>query len=164
MDEEKVVETKQEAKEDEGPAVLRKRKREDIDSLVGDLISTTVAKVEASEGLGGPMPLKASRGTASHELRKASLLHATRTASFGPSKSNGDPTPSMPATAPQPPTGEMLGKHSGASQIFSGLRISHLIDDAYDSLERALAAHGGTFVTEQQRLQGEHVDYVVVRL
>jgi DNA replication regulator DPB11 len=147
-------------KEEEGPAVLRKRKREDIDSLVGDLISTTVAKIEIGDGT----PTRPSgRGTASNELRKASLLHATRTASFGPVKSNDGPTPSMPATAPQPPTAELLRGQS-AVQIFAGLRIGHLIEEAYEGLERALAAHGGTFVTEEQRLQGAQVDYVVVRL
>jgi DNA replication regulator DPB11 len=69
----------------------------------------------------------------------------------------------MPATAPQPPTAELLGGQS-AVQIFAGLRIGHLIDEAYEGLERALAAHGGTFITEEQRLQGAQVDYVVVRL
>jgi DNA replication regulator DPB11 len=148
-------------KEEEGPAVLRKRKREDIDSLVGDLISTTVAKMEIGDAQTPTRP--SGRGTASNELRKASLLHATRTASFGPVKSNDGPTPSMPATAPQPLTGEIPDGKS-AIQIFAGLRIGHLIDEAYEGLERALAAHGGTFVTEEQRLQGQPVDYVVVRL
>jgi len=148
-------------KEEEGPAVLRKRKREDIDSLVGNLISTTIAKIEVPDATTPSRP--SGRGTASNELRKASLLHATRTTSFGPVKSSDGPTPSMPATAPQPPTGELPSGQTGA-QIFAGLRIGHLIDEAYEGLERALAAHGGTFVTEQQRLGGEQVDYVVVRL
>lgn len=164
MDEEAVL--KKEPKEEDGPAVIRKRKREDIDSLVGNLISTTMAKVEAGSD-GDITPSRPSRrGTASSELRKSSLLHATRTASFGPSKPNLDPMPmaSMPATAPQPPTAELLAGKSGAPPIFAGLRIGHLIDEAYGGLERAIVAHGATLVTEEQRLQGDQVDYVIVRL
>jgi DNA replication regulator DPB11 len=171
LDEEGVELPKKEVKEEEGPAVVRKRKREDIDALVGDLISTTAAvnasKLEAAPQDGdvsSPTSRPSGRGTASSELRKASLLHATRTASFGPVKSDTDgPTPSMPATAPQPPTGALLGGPS-AIPIFAGLRIGHLIDEAYEGLERALAAHGGVLVTEEQRQQGQQVDYIVVRL
>lgn len=161
---------------DDGPAVLRKRKREDIDALVGDLISTTVARAEAGndgssakflEQLG---PSRPGLSSTSNELRKASLLHATRTASFGPTsfgpaKSlNPEATPSMPATAPQPPTGELLKGKNGVVQMFAGLRFSHLIDEAYEGMERALVAHGGVVVTEAARLQGEAVDLVIVRL
>jgi DNA replication regulator DPB11 len=163
---------------DDGPAVLRKRKREDIDSLVGDLISTTVAKAEAgndgpsSRALNSSGPSRPGPASTSNELRKASLLHATRTASFGPASfafgpqksSNLDPTPSMPDTAPQPPTGDVLKGREGVVQMFAGLRFSHLIDEAYEGMERALIAHGGVVVTEEARLEGEQVDLVIVRL
>lgn len=174
--------------EDTGPAVLRKRKRDD---LVGELISTTAGvKTEAEEQKDeeddgrkptagqadgsrdgdseGPVESNRPRplSNTSSELRKASLLHATRTASFGPAKSASDlATPSMAATMPQPPTSEMLSeRRPNVPQIFAGLRFSHLIDEAYEGLERALVAHGGQVFTEEQRLAGQHVDRVIVRL
>lgn len=182
------------AGEDDGPAVMRKRKRND---LVGELISTTGPAVgiksEVPDGLANriandgaqeeaeagpsrprPPPPPSSRPSHSSELRKASLLHATRTASFGPT---GKPTtselmqldglgstPSMPPSMPQSTTAEMLSPRPAIPQIFAGLRFSHLIDEGYEGLERALVAHGGEVVSEQQRLAGEHVDRVIVRL
>jgi DNA replication regulator DPB11 len=159
---------------EEGPMVVRKRKREDLESLVGNLMTTAVVPSEAENdgptsrgmdvaGPSRPMPISAT--TTSNELRKASLLHATRTASFGPSKLlNPEATPSMPATAPQPLTADVLKGRRGVTQMFAGLRFSHLIDEAYEGMERALAAHGGVVVTEEARLRGEPVDMLIVRL
>lgn len=170
-------EVKAEAGEDEGPAVLRKRKRDD---LVGELISTTAIKVEPAEeerktivpsnealdtGADEPERRLPNITSVQNGLRKASLLHATRTASFGPTKSGVETTtPSMPGTIPQPTTAEILSDGPELPPIFAGLRFSHLIDEAYEGLERALTAHGGEVVTETQRLKGEHVDHVIVRL
>lgn len=176
---------KTEEANEEGPAVMRKRKRDD---LVEELISTTTTTVKPEireDGMApppnhfdhdlepGPSRPVSRTGTAANELRKRSLLHATRTASFGLAKAgngngngNGnDPlTPSMPGTLPQQPSADLLGPESAMPAIFAGLRFSHLIDEAYESLERALIAHGGKIVSEQERIAGEHVDHVIVRL
>lgn len=172
---------KTEEANEEGPAVVRKRKRDD---LVEELISTTTTKPEIREdGMApppnhrdhdleaGPSRSTSRTGAGVNELRKASLLHATRTASFGLVKSGngngngGDPlTPSMPATLPQPPSADFLGSKTVLPAIFAGLRFTHLIDEAYESLERALVAHGGKIVSEQERIAGEHVDHIIVRL
>jgi hypothetical protein len=108
--------------------------------------------------------------------RKASLLHASRTTSFsaGPSKLSNVYThpqsqldPSMLSTAPS-----RIPKSSGSGgdandtnpKFFHGLRISHLIEEAYEGLQSALLAHGAELVSEEERLDGKEVDYVVVRL
>lgn len=167
---------KAEEKENEdGPAVMRKRKRDD---LVEELISTTVqSELNGDTTMAPPTSLDHDRfepgssrpparnGSSVNELRKASLLHATRTSSFGPAHSGaGTATPSMPSTLPQPPTADLLGSRRTMPVIFAGLRFSHLIDEAYESLERALVAHGGKIVSEQERIAGVHVDHVIVRL
>jgi DNA replication regulator DPB11 len=168
------VGVKTEDENEEGPAVMRKRKRDD---LVEELISTTTTAVKPEIALDDIMaPLRnhhehvsepirpiSRTGTSVNELRKASLLHATRTASFaGPGIDLA--TPSMPATLPQPPSADLLGSKNAIPAIFAGLRFSHLIDEAYESLERALVAHGGRIVSEQERIAGERVDHVIVRL
>lgn len=166
---------KSEAVENE-PAALRKRKREGMSSLVGEIISTTAVKTEQDEPQEGETsdvfsdaqardtPTRASSGR-----RKASLLHASRTTSFsaGPSKLSivyPEIDPSMPATAPVQPTSHGQADGNARGQIFAGLRISHLIDESPEGLQGALRQHGAELVSEEERLDGQEVDFVVVRL
>lgn len=185
---------KTEAEAENEPAVVRKRKREGMESLVGEIISTTAVKVEPDEGLPQQVDIKPGDDTdlnddggigsaiksgemaapeiptrSSGSSRKPSLLHASRTTSFsaGPSKLSmvtPEPDPSMPATAPVRPTGDQLARHNDTPQIFAGLRISHLIEESYEGLQRALVAHGAELVSEEDRVEGQEVDYVIVRL
>lgn len=169
---------KAEAEENE-PAAVRKRKREGMSSLVGEIISTTAIKAEPEEppenaqsevfddtsaaGLDVPNATRASG------RRQASLLHASRTTSFsaGPSKLSmvyPEVDPSMPATAPSRPPNDGAVDLDGNGKFFAGLKISHLIDESPEGLQGALGQHGAELVTEEERLEGTEVDYVVVRL
>ena len=49
-------------------------------------------------------------------------------------------------------------------KFFDGLRFCHVIDEECDGLEKALQFHGGVLLTDEERLNGAEVDYVVVRL
>jgi DNA replication regulator DPB11 len=171
------------AEEADEPAVLKKRKKENLDSLVGELISMASIKVEPStdrvldvhadvmpevtttEEPVAPAPT--SRLIRREpELRKTSLLHASRTTSFtGSSKPTGSPfelDPSLPLTAV--PKSIKNEPTNTLPQIFEGLRFSHVIEEKCEGLERALEIHGGKLVREADRSRGEEVDYVVVRL
>jgi DNA replication regulator DPB11 len=178
--------------EDNEPATLRKRKRENLDNLVGELISSAAIKVEPSTDalvppanpddldfkpslahVATPDPAEAPmiaprQSRREPELRKTSLLHATRTNSFaGPSKAAAhtlELDPSLPASVPSAPVTQPAPGGEEFPLIFDGLRFSHLIEEKAAGLEQALIKHGGTLVSEQERLDGEDVDYIIVRL
>jgi hypothetical protein len=176
--------------EDNEPATLRKRKRENLDNLVGELISSAAIKVEpSSDALVPPVNPEDEDSKHAHiattdpdeaplipprqarrepELRKTSLLHATRTNSFaGPSKPSThalELDPSLPASVASAPDAQSAPEGEEFPSIFDGLRFSHLIEEKAAGLEQALIKHGGKLVSEQERLDGEEVDYVIVRL
>ncbi|WWD15806.1 hypothetical protein CI109_100230 [Kwoniella shandongensis] len=163
------------------PAAIRKRKREGLNSLVGELISTTSVKTESSPAPDGhndqspllpppedkPEPLKRLEPE-----RKSSMLHLSRSTSFaataGPSKTSvlpsSDRTDSMPPTAVAHAVVDAAPQQGGSSRFFDGLRFSHVIKEQCEGLENALKKHGGVLVTEAERLEGEKVDFVIVRL
>ena len=111
-------------KEEERPAVVKRRRKEALDSLVGDIISTAVktepkareedvADVEAGpsrlptdmEGEAAVQPVPAHKLTADGRReveRKPSLLHRPRTAAFELPTPTSEPrtTASFPPTAP----------------------------------------------------------------
>ncbi|WVF72304.1 hypothetical protein IAT40_007117 [Kwoniella sp. CBS 6097] len=167
------------------PAVMRKRKREGIDNLVSELVSTTGTGIGPGTALKtDPFSMqedrsKLSDGSSSNSKGgKPSLLHVSRSTSFantsntnaGPSSSKQFPIPSatertssIPPTA-QPPPGVMPSEKAGAKQFFEGLKFSHVIAEQCDALEEALKVHGGILISDEQRRQGERVDYIIVRL
>lgn len=161
------------------PAVLKKRKRDS--NLVNELLSNTAAvKVEVSAAAPfDPEALVDKPSKAGAESR-TSMLHISRTTSFGPTglagKPREDSTSSKGTTSNGATTSSGLPEtvrsggdtSSGGSgpvlRIFEGLRFSHVIASETRGLEEALKRYGGTVVSEEERLEGEHVDYVIVRL
>jgi hypothetical protein len=209
-------------KEEEKPAVIKRRRKEALDSLVGDIISTAV-KIESKTGddtedvIDGehgnaeagayrreaepapdtiPAPKTRADGRREPE-RKPSLLHRPRTAAFelptptseprtsasfpptAPAQSHLAPTAAIqrvdtPETIPITPA-ERKAEHADQADenmddtkpdmmFYDGLRFSHVIDEECSGLEKALVAHGGIYVPNEERLAGAEVDYVVVRL
>lgn len=202
------IEVKPETTESNEPAVMRKRKREALDSLVGELISTTAIKVEPlaepSAAIGQPaakqvvqpalqptafpaIDLKPDRLNAEpvedtksrrHEpdlSRKPSMLHTSRATSFTAAEFSKPQVPFAPSThtpampLSPPPTAAVISMkreptRTAQGNFYAGYRFSHNIDEHCEGLENALVAHGGTLITEQERMQGAPVDFVVVRL
>lgn len=153
------------------PIAVRKRKREDMEALVGNLLSTStpdimVVNIDSEEA--GPVT---EEPKAAEELprrpgafdRKPSLLHASRSTAF--------------SAPPTKPSAVLVDNSSGveaktstipaagpSEQFFAGLRFSLYIKEPYHGLQEALINFGGEIVTEEARAAGAHVDYVVVRL
>lgn len=176
------AEAEHQEKEDDEPAVVRKRKRDDgIESLVGDLISTAAAVSSRPTGLvledehkpGPPTSRGDQRATAVEAERKPSMLHMSRTTSFaaGPSKPssappkdaspNPLPTSDPVLSAPAPDAAAPLAVDA-TPQIFAGLTFTPIIAEDHKSLIMALKAHGGQVVPDAERT--DDVDYVIVRL
>ncbi|WVW83245.1 hypothetical protein I302_105264 [Kwoniella bestiolae CBS 10118] len=167
-----------EAVDNNEPAVIRKRKRESISTLVTELVSTTGVKPTSSKDV----PTKRSVSPhkpeeAKPELdRKPSLLHASRSTSFA---TPAPPPPSKVAltserTSSIPPTSSVkdqidadedkAGPSDTPKRFFEGIKFSHVIREQADGLENALKEHGGILVTDEKRREGERVDYIIVRL
>lgn len=162
---------------EDGPALLAKRKR-DASDLVGEIISTAGIKVEPTEVLGAldgdvhvETPDQPEKPTArsSRTGLKLSVLHASKSDAFdttnataGPSRLN--PTAAVPAISLPTPLSPIVAGEQDIKPIFAGLRISHVIEAHMEGLEQALRLHGGTLVSERDRLGGAEVDYVVVKL
>lgn len=88
--------------------------------------------------------------------------------------------PTQPRTADHGDTGDATSGPQGAvvegsrpaavdlprpdGKFFEGLRFCHVIDEECAGLEKALQLHGGVLLTDEDRLNGAEVDYVVVRL
>ena len=208
-------------KEEEKPAVVKRRRKEALDSLVGEIISTAVkteprtnddaddmvnckdmnVEAGASRTEGDPaldtVPVPLRPDGRREPERKPSLLHRPRTAAFELPTPTSEPrtTASFPPTAPAqssfaptapiqridtPETIPLTSAERKAVQadqadedlddtkpdmmFYEGLRFSHVIDEECSGLEKALVAHGGTYVPNEERLAGAEVDYVVVRL
>jgi DNA replication regulator DPB11 len=106
--------------------------------------------------------------------RKPSMLHSSRATSFTkhepsiphPVPLHSATTPSLPPSIPHSAVVKVVKPEAGpsTSAFFAGLRFSHNIAEQCDGLEKALVTHGGTLVTEADRLEGAAVDFVVVRL
>ncbi|KAK8869919.1 hypothetical protein IAR55_000487 [Kwoniella newhampshirensis] len=182
------------------PAAIRKRRKEGLNTLVGELISTTSVRAETTlptvdgvESHPSPTNQPANELLPSTEvedtaqlrktvtpLRKESMLHMSRSTSFaaptaGPSNPSAFRT--SEATEPKHPTAavpqvDVAGDDANVShqdsqrptRFFDGLRFSHVIKEHCEGLENALKMHGGVLVTEGQRLEGEKVDFAIVRL
>ncbi|OCF35397.1 hypothetical protein I316_02947 [Kwoniella heveanensis BCC8398] len=159
------------------PAVMRKRKREGIDNLVNELVSTTGTGSKPENRRQEDCSTSSDRASKKPDTTtngKPSLLHVSRSTSFanasngGPSKplpipSATERTSSIPGTA-QPPPGVIPGEQVGAKKFFEGLKFSHVIAEQCNALEDALRVHGGTVVSDEERRQGDRVDYIIVRL
>lgn len=208
------------APEPSEPAVMRKRKRDPIDSLVGDIISMTSAKGEEkiradeemqdaqpiAEPSNHAVPFEDKEGTKAEMSdrsilpdkqhlerrptevdpistrpereqperrptkvdRKPSILHTSRHTSFAaPLPPTAKLVPSVDPSLPPTATivrSEVQQDPAAPAVFFAGLRFSHNIAEHSEGLEKALQVHGGVFVPEKERLEGEEVDYVVVRL
>lgn len=165
----RVPHTTTEEEEEEVPVVVKRKKGEGMESLVGELLSTTkqgavdvdvkpvVEKVEDEEA----QPEEEVRRRPGEFERKPSVLHASRSTAFtaqagSSSRLNAEPVDAstVAATAVAEPS----------TQFFAGLSFSHAIAEGYQGLENALAQYGGRVVTEADRLAGVPVDYVIVRL
>jgi DNA replication regulator DPB11 len=160
--------------DDDEPVVVKKRKRENIHNLVGELLSTTtplerkptevelLPAMDADKGSAPPEEELPSRSSVFD--RKASVLHASRSTAFA--ATSGVSRSGLLASATSEPDAEPehTSKRQRTPSFFSGLRISHAIAEGYEGLENALHQHGATIVTEQERLAGAPVDYVVTRL
>lgn len=168
--------------QDEEPVVVKKRKRDNIDSLVGELLSTTKAEpVEADEpnrdtseekeAEDAKPKVDALPSRSSVFERKPSVLHATRDSAFATPASAG---PSRLPSSRAPPSSDLSVPNTGPSTsrsrgqnnnlFFDGLVFSHAIAEGYQGLESALTQFGGKVVSESDRLAGEQVDYVVIRM
>ena len=208
--------TKAEASESNEPAVLRKRKREAMNSLVGEIISTTAVKTEQPEpvpmsaaaeadpaatsaalrasllsaneakpGMSHPDPLEREKISRRPErislrpepepARKLSMLHASRATSFTkveparPQSTTAQSPPSSSVPTSFPPTAPIFpikdhDQFKPSANFFAGLRFSLVIAEYSGGLEKALVAHGGVLVAEQDRLDGAAVDFIVIRL
>ncbi|KAL7422194.1 protein kinase activating protein dpb11 [Cryptotrichosporon argae] len=184
-----------EAKHDEPePVVIKRRKKDGMDGLVGDILSVTpVVKTDPAD-IKPDIKTDADamnvdpKGEAAAALlartsafeRKPSVLHASRSTSFqaqpsaaGPSR---EPDTSTTAASGRPLSDMSLpssARFSGGiqppatasgAQMFGGLKFSHTVAEGFGGLENALRQHGGEVVPEADRLQGAEVDYVIVRL
>ncbi|WWD01536.1 hypothetical protein V866_008481 [Kwoniella sp. B9012] len=158
------------------PAVIRKRKRESISTLVTELVSTTGVKPNRETSVTkrsvSPHKQKSVDEPKTELDRKPSLLHVSRSTSFAtnppvpPSKitSNADkPSSSIPPTS-QAITNQQDEPANTPKRFFEGIKFSHVIREQCDGLENALKQHGGVLVTDQKRIEGEKVDYIIVRL
>ncbi|WWC85363.1 uncharacterized protein L201_000226 [Kwoniella dendrophila CBS 6074] len=169
------------------PAVLRKRKRESMSTLVTELVSTTGVKPkrESSISKQSVSPHIANTTTSNNEPvksdidRKPSLLHVSRSTSFAtnPVKNTCDSerTSSIPPTAQHPTETPKIevkdeegtnpaGSNEEPKKFFEGFKFSHVIEEQCDGLENAIRQHGGILVSDEKRRQGEKVDYIIVRL
>lgn len=150
--------------EDDTPVVVRKRKRETMDSLVGELLSTAnvpepgVINVDVMPDTEMGMEMEDVLPSRAGDVfeRKPSVLHASRTNSFAvlPDKARFTESAAPADVAPRPPR----------SNIYSGLRFSHTVAQGQQPLENAVKSFGGALVPEADRLAGAPVDYVVIRL
>lgn len=152
--------------EDEGPVVVRKRKRENMENLVGELLSAANVPepekpavepidVDPVDGKAPPTPPPEDELPSRGDVydRKPSILHASRSTSFANNATAG------PSSAPPPP------RSGPFKQIYAGMRFSHTIPSGQEeALENALRMHGATVVPEAERLAGAPVDYVVKRM
>ncbi|WVR05087.1 hypothetical protein IAU60_002099 [Kwoniella sp. DSM 27419] len=161
------------------PAVIRKRRTEGLNTLVGELISTAgpSTTIKSEQTVEGEDRTKLEPGTATKSTKsstesngKPSLLHVSRSTSFaGHSKlalGTTEQTTSLPPTAPAQPEviDQATSAADGPPQFFRGLTFSHVIAEQCDALENALVQHGGSFVSDDRRRSGAKVDYIVVRL
>jgi DNA replication regulator DPB11 len=207
--EERAEEGPQEVKDNHEPAPVKKRKREAMESLVGDLISTRTTKVspalpDPDEEYEAERQVLQRASTSRIEREPTVIIEATRkpsmlqsisrsesfaarpTAGTGRVSSRLSPvrrtsparnTVEAPAVAQREPSApphisadvppNAKAGPSGVSsspQFFAGLRFSHDIKESSGGLEKALVTHGAELVSEQRRLAGEDVDYVVIRL
>lgn len=120
--------------------------------------------------------------------RQQSVLHRLRATAFEEPATAAEPssrpptdtktTSSFPPTAlariPTPST-QPLGPVDSESRqedgdvvpdvkFYDGLRFCHVIEEQCVGLEQAILAHGGMLVSNEDRLKGAEVDYIVVRL
>jgi hypothetical protein len=189
-EEEKAVEKPGAEDEHHEPAVVKKRKRPAMDSLVGEIFSTTIVKAELipviqaiEEEKAVPMilddravPLPVSLAEPPEPERKPSMLHLSRDTSFaapapvaGPSRLTPvHADPSVPSTIiaahPVDVDTELNVNPAPSPMFYTGYRFSHVIEESCGGLEKALTSHGGILITEEERLQGAEVDYVIMRL
>lgn len=156
--------------QDDQPVIVRKRKRETMDTLVGELLSTAnveaevkveVVDVDAQEhGQDVTTDELPSRGDAFE--RKPSVLHASRSDSFakisaaGPSRSDSFAIPNADGSTSVP--------RAPRKKIYAGLRFAYAIPQGAKPLENAILGLGATLIREPERLAGEPVDYLVIRL
>lgn len=100
--------------------------------------------------------------------KKFSLLHLSRDTAFSSptAAQQGQPTIGISdPTGPIPDIG--MTEQSDAvptQQFFEGLRFTIRIDLDCELLKRTLIQHGGVVITEDERLSGAKVDYIIVRL
>lgn len=192
---------------DTEPAMVRKRRREGMPTLVDELISTARVKVEQPTEfeLSLDRPVSPSIHGATEDPKddapileaqepqvlvkvekKPSMLHVSRSTSFatphtaGPSDEPDsdalDHPPAADGVRPESAVPARLSAKddSGAvgevskpitsSKFFEGVKFGHIIKDQKELFEKALLDHGGILVSEDDRKQGEEVDYVVMRL
>ncbi|WRT67010.1 uncharacterized protein IL334_003976 [Kwoniella shivajii] len=162
------------------PAIMRKRKRESLSTLVTELVSTTGVKADRES----PIPPTTKRSSSPQQPRKdegkpdmnrkPSLLHVSRSTSFATTPLVNPPKPER--TTPIPPTAhpqpleernkedEQQQPSKGPKTFFEGLKFSHVIQEQCDGLENAIRQHGGMLVSDEKRKDGERVDYIIVRL
>nr|XP_018263947.1 uncharacterized protein I303_03824 [Kwoniella dejecticola CBS 10117]OBR86105.1 hypothetical protein I303_03824 [Kwoniella dejecticola CBS 10117] len=161
------------------PAVMRKRKRESINTLVTELVSTTGNKPRQSttpKRSMSPPKLPTSNTFDDQQAdRKPSLLHVSRSTSFAtnPSKAEAhmpDKSTSIPPVPEVTRAETDSAKQDNApdssipKRFFEGMRFSHVIQEQCDGLENAIRQHGGTMIKDEDRRNGEQVDYIIVRL
>ena len=193
--------------ENSGPAIVRKRKREALESLVGDIFSTTSIRAEQlvkadpndpsislvteenrdlreNEAIAAipvligeaeqeiksqPLQAQGLRHEGSRP-KNPSMLHSSRATSFTAAEPTAEKMLSVasgPPLASNGPDSSMITGNitkPANSTFFAGLKFCHNIAEQCDGLEKALIAHGGILVSEQARLAGEAVDFIVVRL
>ncbi|WWC69573.1 uncharacterized protein I206_103516 [Kwoniella pini CBS 10737] len=161
------------------PAVMRKRKRESINTLVTELVSTTGTKPRdksiPKRSLSPPKPPTSAAALDQQPDRKPSLLHVSRSTSFAinaprEEKSDLDRTTAIPPVIDQSTMETEDTRQDIAAdalipkRFFEGLRFSHVIQEQCDGLENAIRQHGGTVINDENRREGERVDYIIVRL
>lgn len=183
-----------EAEPEQEPTVLRKRKR-DMDNLVVEIISTSVASTrQRTDDTADPVKIKPRESdiemitsarrsssppkrrrlptetdiikTDSPVERKFSLLHLSRDTAFSSPTAAQQGQPTIGITDPAGPIIGMTGQSDAVptQQFFEGLRFAIRIDLDCELLKRTLIQHGGVVVTEDERLSGSKVDYIIVRL
>jgi len=172
---------KAEKEEEENvPAPVKKRKG-NINQLVGDILSRTGGSSqatpykstymdEADMGMEGDMGMEVDDQPQETPVieepiipdKKPSVLHMPRSISFA-----------KPRSPPRPPVhheAELVKSVNAGPQklvrqgIFHGLKFSHLIARDADRLETVIIGRGGILISEEDRLHGQEVDYIVVRL
>lgn len=103
--------------------------------------------------------------TRAADARVGEPTDSKATSSFPPTASARDATPS---TLPLGPADVESRKEDDQMvpdvKFYDGLRFCHVIEEECRGLEQALLAHGGVLVSNEDRLAGTEVDYIVVRL